>query len=118
LSLCLKAVGLLPAGPSALPSPVRIGAGLWQRQRALLGVLTAAVRSEPDSQVKQAVTMTKRAIIRWWVWGLAAMMPGTILIPPNAVALASHDPDVSDGYGQTMVALRKHQQVELPTIRR
>jgi hypothetical protein len=68
--------------------------------------------------VKKAVTMTKRAIIRWWVWGLAAMMPGTILIPPNAVALASHDPDVSDGYGQTMVALRKHQQVELPTIRR
>jgi hypothetical protein len=46
------------------------------------------------------------------------MMPGTMLIPPNAVALASHDPDVSDGYGQTMVALRKHQQVELPTIRR
>jgi len=43
---------------------------LWQRQRALLGVLTAAVRSEPDSQVKQAVTMTKRAIIRWWVWVL------------------------------------------------
>ena len=70
LSLCLKAVGLLPAGPSALPSPVRSGAGSWQRQRALLGVLTAAVRSEPDSQVKQAVTMTKRAIIRWWVWVL------------------------------------------------
>ena len=50
--------------------------------------------------------------------GAVAMMPGTMLIPPNAVTLASHDPDVSDGYGQTMVALRKHQQVELPTIRR
>ena len=43
--------------------------------------------------------------------GLVAMMPGTILIPPSAVALASHDPGVNDGYGQTMVALRKHQQV-------
>ena len=43
------------------------------------------------------------------VWGLVAMMPGTILIPPSAVAvaLASHDPGVSDGYGQTMVALRE-----------
>jgi len=67
--------------------------------------------------VKKVVMMTKRAIIRWWVWGLVAMMPGTILIPPSAVALASHDPGVSDGYGQTM-ALRKRQQVELPTIRR
>ena len=50
--------------------------------------------------------------------GAVAMMPGTTLIPPSAVTLASHDPDVSNGYGQTMVALRKHQQVELPTIRR
>ena len=33
--------------------------------------------------------------------GLVAMMPGTILIPPSAVALASHDPGVSDGYGQS-----------------
>jgi hypothetical protein len=51
-------------------------------------------------------------------FGLTSMMPGTILIPPSAVALASHDPGVSDGYGQAMVALRKHQQVGLPTIRR
>ena len=42
--------------------------------------------------------------------GLVAMMP-TILIPPSAVALASHDPGVSDRYGQTMVALRKRHQV-------
>ena len=62
--------------------------------------------------------MTKRAIIRWWVWRLVAMMPGTILIPPSAVALASLIEGVSDGYGQTMVALRKHRQVGLPTIRR
>ena len=62
--------------------------------------------------------MTKRAIIGWWVWGLVAMMAGTILIPPSAVALASDDPGVSDGYAQTMVALRKRQQVGLPTIRR
>jgi hypothetical protein len=40
-----------------------------QQQRALLGALTGAARSEPDSQVKRVVTMTKRAIIRWWVWG-------------------------------------------------
>ena len=55
--------------------------------------------------------MTKRAITRRWVWGLVAMMPGAILIPTSVVALASHDPGVSHGYGQMMVALRKHQQV-------
>jgi hypothetical protein len=49
--------------------------------------------------------MTKRTIIKWWIWGLAAMIPGTILIPSSAVALASHHAGVSDGYGQTMVAL-------------
>ena len=43
--------------------------------------------------------------------GLVAMMPGTILIPASVVALASHDSGVSDGYGQTMVALRKRHQV-------
>jgi hypothetical protein len=49
--------------------------------------------------------MTKRTIIKWWVWGFAAMMPGTILIPPSALALASHHPGINDGYGQAMVAL-------------
>jgi hypothetical protein len=49
--------------------------------------------------------MTKQTIIKWWIWGLVAMMPGTILIPSSALALASHHPGVSDGYGQTMVAL-------------
>jgi hypothetical protein len=49
--------------------------------------------------------MTKRTIIKWWIWGLVAMMPGTILIPSSALALASHHAGVSDGYGQTMVAL-------------
>jgi hypothetical protein len=49
--------------------------------------------------------MTKRTIIKWWIWGLVAMLPGTILIPSSALALASHHPGVSDGYGQTMVAL-------------
>ena len=49
---------------------------------------------------------------------LVAMMPGTILMTPSAVALVSHDSDVSDGYGQTMVAPGKHLQVGLPTIRR
>jgi hypothetical protein len=49
---------------------------------------------------------------------LVAMMSGTILISPSTVALASRDPGVSDGYGQTMVAPRKHQRVGLPAIRR
>jgi hypothetical protein len=49
--------------------------------------------------------MTKRTIIKWWIWGLVAMMPGTILIPSSALALASHRAGVSDGYGQAMVAL-------------
>jgi hypothetical protein len=49
--------------------------------------------------------MTKRTIIKWWIWGLVAMLPGTILIPSSALALVSHHPGVSDGYGQTMVAL-------------
>jgi hypothetical protein len=59
--------------------------------------------------------MTKRAIIRWWVWGLVAIMPGTILIPPSAVALAGprsrRERRVRADDGG-----RKRQQVGLPTI--
>jgi hypothetical protein len=49
--------------------------------------------------------MTKPTIIKWWIWGFVAMMPGTILIPASALALAGHDPGTRDGYGQAMVAL-------------
>jgi hypothetical protein len=34
-----------------------------------------------------------------------ALAPGTILIPPSALALAGHHPGLSDGYRQAMVAL-------------
>jgi hypothetical protein len=49
--------------------------------------------------------MTKQRIIRWWIWGLVAVVPGAVLIPASALALASHHPGISDGYGQAMVAL-------------
>ena len=49
--------------------------------------------------------MTKRTIIYWWIWGLIAFIPAGILIPSSALALATHDPGVSDAYGRTMVAL-------------
>jgi hypothetical protein len=54
---------------------------------------------------KQVRTMTKRAIIKWWIWGLIAFVPGAILIPSSALALATHHQGVNDAYGRTMVAL-------------
>lgn len=49
--------------------------------------------------------MTKRAITKLWIWGLIAMIPGTVLIPASALALASHPQGASDGYGRAMVNL-------------
>jgi hypothetical protein len=49
--------------------------------------------------------MTKRAITKLWIWGLVAMILGTVLIPASALALASHPQGVNDGYGQAMVSL-------------
>jgi hypothetical protein len=49
--------------------------------------------------------MTKRAITKLWIWGLIALVPGTVLIPASALALASHPQGVNDGYGQAMVNL-------------
>jgi hypothetical protein len=58
--------------------------------------------------------MTKRMITTWWMWGLVAMIPGTILIPASALALAAHFDTVMPGnwynlvpddYSRTMVIL-------------
>ncbi len=58
--------------------------------------------------------MTKRTITNWWMWGLAAMIPGAILIPASALALAAHLETVTPGnwnnlvpddYSRTMVIL-------------
>src|SRR6266511_1223641 len=58
--------------------------------------------------------MSKRTIIHWWLWGLLAIVPGGVLIPSSAVALAAHLDDVtrgtafhfvSDRYSWTMVGL-------------
>jgi hypothetical protein len=49
--------------------------------------------------------MTKKAVIYWWVWGLIAFVPAGVLIPSSALALATHNPGVSDAYGRTMVGL-------------
>jgi hypothetical protein len=49
--------------------------------------------------------MSKSTIVRWWIWGLVAMVPAGILIPSSALALAAQNDGVSDGYGWTMVGL-------------
>jgi hypothetical protein len=43
--------------------------------------------------------MSKRTIIRWWIWGLLAIMPAGVLIPSSALALAAHLDDVTRGTG-------------------
>lgn len=49
--------------------------------------------------------MTKSTIIKWWIWGLIAMIPAGILIPSSSLALAAHNDGVSGGYAWTMVGL-------------
>jgi hypothetical protein len=59
--------------------------------------------------------MTKRTIVKWWIWGEAALIAGAILIPSSLVAFLAHIDSLhaagraydftSDGYNQTMVAL-------------
>jgi hypothetical protein len=51
--------------------------------------------------------MSKRAIIDWSLWGLAALVPGLILLPAGSLALMARQPehDLSDRYGHAMLAL-------------
>jgi hypothetical protein len=66
------------------------------------------------SEVVGVAAMSKRWILRWWIWGWAAFVPAGVLIPSSAVALAAHLERVQetagyrfgdDGYAITMVAL-------------
>lgn len=54
--------------------------------------------------------MTKRSIIKWLMWALAAQLPAGILLSASAMALASHlstdaGANVNDGYSTTMLTL-------------
>lgn len=49
--------------------------------------------------------MSKLRIIKLAIWGSVAIVPGSVLIPSSAVALAAHDAGARDGYGRAMVAL-------------
>ncbi len=59
--------------------------------------------------------MTKRTIVKLWLWGEAVLIPGAILIPSSFTAFLAHIDSLhasgraydffSDGYSQTMVVL-------------
>lgn len=51
--------------------------------------------------------MSKRAIVDWSLWGLAALVPGFILLFSASLALLARQPQygVADRYGRTMLAL-------------
>ncbi len=49
--------------------------------------------------------VTKTAITRMWIWGLAAMIPAGVLVPSSALALARRHHGFGDAYSWTMVGL-------------
>jgi hypothetical protein len=71
-------------------------------------VLYTPVGKVPALEAKEILEvsrMSKSTIIKWWIWGLVAMIPAGILIPSSSLALAAHSEGVSGGYGWTMVGL-------------